>query len=42
MNCSICGEGLRVGEFHWLDDILVCDECYAHELDNARGDKDVN
>ena len=42
MKCSICNRELKPNEFQWLEDVLVCEECYAHELDNARWDKDVN
>jgi len=42
MNCPICAEILEEDRFRWLDDVLVCDNCYEHEIENARGDKDVN
>ena len=32
MQCKICGDAITNKEdVHWLDDILVCSECYEHE-----------
>jgi len=32
MNCKICSEAITEREdIHWLDDIIVCSECYQHE-----------
>ena len=32
MFCKICGDAIVSKEdIHWLDDILVCSECYEHE-----------
>jgi ribosome-binding protein aMBF1 (putative translation factor) len=32
MNCKICGEAIKTKEdIHWLEDVIVCSDCYKHE-----------
>ena len=32
MNCNKCGEAIRTKEdIHWLEDVIVCSDCYEHE-----------
>ena len=32
MNCKLCGIKITKREdIHWLDEFLVCSECYKHE-----------
>jgi len=32
MNCKICGDVITSREdVHWLEDVIVCSDCYAHE-----------
>ena len=37
MKCAICHEEIETAEdIHWLDDVIVCSECYAHETQEER------
>jgi len=38
--CELCGysieESSYLEDMRFIDDIMVCDECYEHQIDNAR------
>lgn len=37
MNCTICGiEINRKEDINWLDDIIVCTDCYERAVDDSR------
>jgi hypothetical protein len=39
MNCKICGLKIETkDDIRWLEDAMVCTECYDHELQENIGD----
>ena len=37
MNCAICSKPIiNKNDIHWLDDIIVCTDCYEKEQSEAK------